>query len=150
MNVRGNDGSPPRHFAAHQLRLELLALGDVFHLLGNHSEPRQVHLRHIPVAIGTCLGRFPLLNPAIAQRHVFPLKNGPHRVESVPFLVNRNYVTRDHIPQPVAGPRQTAAAANPASRPTRFPVPIAPICTAYSLLWISNEYGTGYFTGYFT
>jgi hypothetical protein len=33
-----------------------------------------VHLRHIPVAIGTCLGRFPLVNPAIAQRHVFPLK----------------------------------------------------------------------------
>jgi hypothetical protein len=35
-----------------------------------------MHLRHITVAIGTRLGRFPLVNPAIAQRHVFPLKMG--------------------------------------------------------------------------
>ena len=91
---------PASHFAAHQFRFQFFALGNVFHLLGNYAEPRQVHLRHVPVAVGTCLGRFPFFNPAIAQRHVFPLKNGPYRVESVPFRVNRNYVTREVERQP--------------------------------------------------
>src|SRR5271167_1918937 len=54
-----------------------------------------MHLGHIPVPVGARLGRFPFLDPTIAQRHVFlPPKNGPYRVASAPFLVNRNYVTR--------------------------------------------------------
>ena len=37
MDVGGNDAAPARNLAADQLRLQLLALGDVVHLLGDDA-----------------------------------------------------------------------------------------------------------------
>src|SRR5258707_867813 len=64
--------TPARRFAAHHLGVQFLALGDVLHLLRNHAQPRQMHLRHVPAAIRVRLRRFPLLHPAIAHRHKSP------------------------------------------------------------------------------
>ena len=72
MDVGGNDAAPARHFAADQLRFQLLALRKVLHLLADNALPRQVHLRNVPVSVRAGNRRFSLLNPAIAQSHKTP------------------------------------------------------------------------------
>jgi hypothetical protein len=56
VNIGGNDGAAARDFAAHQLRRELLARGDVFHFFGDDALARIVHLRKISSA---AVGRLP-------------------------------------------------------------------------------------------
>src|SRR5262249_33704559 len=42
------------------------------HLFGNHAQPRQVHLRHVPPAIQASLRRFPFLDPTVSHCHGIP------------------------------------------------------------------------------
>jgi hypothetical protein len=73
MDIGGNDAAPARHFAADQLRFQLLALRNALHLLADDALPRQMHLRNVPVSVRSANGRFSFLNPAIAQSHNPPL-----------------------------------------------------------------------------
>ena len=59
---------------------------------------------------------------------------------TAPFFVNRNYVTRKHIPQPVSGPPSSGCLHQPLSS-SSFTIPCTDcgISTTYSLLWISNQ-----------
>ena len=47
VRVGGDDHPPSRHFAADQLGRQVLAAGDVLHLLRRHALPCEVHLRHV-------------------------------------------------------------------------------------------------------
>src|SRR2546425_8368687 len=75
MDVCGNDAASPRYFASDQLRLEFFALGDVLHFFCDHALPREIHLRHVPVAVCFCSFSFSFFNPAIAQCHNSPPEN---------------------------------------------------------------------------
>src|SRR5881398_3704244 len=49
MEVGGNDHAAAGDFAANELRLELFAFGDVLHLFGDDTLPREVHLRDVEI-----------------------------------------------------------------------------------------------------
>ena len=92
MDVCGNDAASPRHFAANQLGLKLFALGDVLHFFRDHALPREIHLRHVPVAVCFCSFSFSFFNPAIAQCHNSPQKKAsgaciPETVHCLPPAV---------------------------------------------------------------
>ncbi len=74
MDIGGNDGAAARDFAADQFRFELLALGNVFHLLGNDALAGEVHLREVfPVAVRRgCRRCCALVDPFIPQCHKTP------------------------------------------------------------------------------
>ena len=74
MDVGGNDGAAACDLATDEFGFELFALGDKQHFFGDEAEFRQVHLRHVAIAVGRRLSRFPLFNRRIAQRHEVPLK----------------------------------------------------------------------------
>src|SRR5580700_150431 len=88
MDVGRDDAATARDLAANQLRLELFALGNVLHLLGDDAVAGKVHLRHVAIPIrGNLLTVYltalldgylaavagePLFNPAIAHCHELP------------------------------------------------------------------------------
>ena len=75
MDVGGNDGAAARDFAAHKLRRQLLALGDVLHLFGDDALARKMHLRKIPYS--AVHRRRSLLNPRIPHSHKAPVHTNP-------------------------------------------------------------------------
>ncbi len=89
MDVGGNDAAPARYFAADQLRFQLLALRNVLHLLRDHTLPRQMHLRYVPVSVRPGSRRFPLFNPAIAQSHRTPSVTATSASRPVTNIPNR-------------------------------------------------------------
>src|ERR1700674_1237051 len=72
MDVGGNDAAPPRHFAPDQLRLQLFALRNVLHLLGDDALPRQMHLRHVSRSVRIRSFFDSCFNPDISQCHKSP------------------------------------------------------------------------------
>src|SRR4029077_16425338 len=72
IHIRGDNAATARDLAANQFWLELLALGDVLHLLGNDALPREVHLRHVAIPICRRGARLPRCNPIIAYGHGAP------------------------------------------------------------------------------
>ena len=59
VDVRGDDHAAASDFIAHQFGRDLLAVGDVLHLVGDHALARVVHLREVAV----CVFGLPLRQP---------------------------------------------------------------------------------------
>ena len=97
VDVRGNDRAAARHFAAHQLRLDLFAPRHVLHLFGDHALARVVHLRNVARPVRRRRFLQPLLNPSVSHSHRFPLKSLRSRSVS---LVMPNYRTAARARQP--------------------------------------------------
>ncbi len=72
MDVRGNDRAAARHFAAHQLRLDLFAPRHVLHLFRDHALARVVHLRNVSCPVRRRRFLQPLLNPSVSHSHSSP------------------------------------------------------------------------------
>ncbi len=114
VDVGGDDHAPARHFVAHQLRRELLALGHVEHLFRDQALARIVHLREVAVAgarrlcsrraihSGAQLGSPPLpfrvprdaavsampcdpLSPLIPDHPIIVIVVSPHATRHTPF-----------------------------------------------------------------
>src|ERR1700722_19235243 len=98
MNVRRNDRPPARHFASHQLRLDLFAPRYVLHLFRDRALARVVHLRNVSRAVRRRCFLQPLLYPSVSYSHRFPLKTLRSRSIS---LVSPNYRTAVSTRQPV-------------------------------------------------
>ena len=71
MDVGGDDGAAARDFAADELRVDLFALGDKLHFLGDDALAARVHLRHVARAV--CARRCQaFLQPSISECHSVP------------------------------------------------------------------------------
>ena len=71
IDVGGKDAAPASDFAAQQLRLELLAPGDILHLFRDHALPREMHLRNVALSIAPRRSQ-PLFNPLFTHAHGAP------------------------------------------------------------------------------
>ncbi len=60
IDVGRNNHAAAGHFVAHQFGGKLFAMGDVAHLLGDHTLTGIMHLREIPVSICLLAARDPL------------------------------------------------------------------------------------------
>src|SRR6266478_7704595 len=90
VNIGGNDAAASRHFTADQFGLKALALGDELHLFRDDTLTREMHLRHIAIAVCRSGNCFSFLDPISADSHVLP----PGR------RANWNYGTRGTRRQP--------------------------------------------------
>jgi len=69
MNVGGNDAAATRDFAANQLRLEVLALGDVLHLFGDDALRAKCicDILRLPFADAACASRLSIQSARTAM-----------------------------------------------------------------------------------